>query len=173
MSRGGDGLAVVVNGTSKGLWPCLLYETNDASLTTKCLTMPGVCTVPDPSPRPSDLQQLSLILPGQLMTQVKSTLLIQYRRHRLQYNVGYSQTRDLKPSYNTEISYSHERHNASTDSHEAYNKGSRWLSNQYRPLQQQMGCSIKSALHLICCFPYVNRSLGGRRRKRTWPAFFA
>ena len=49
----GDGLTVVVNGPPKRPLASLLCETNDASLTTKCLIMPGVCTVPDPSPRPS------------------------------------------------------------------------------------------------------------------------
>ena len=33
----------------------LLCEINYASLTNKCLTAPVVCTVPDPSPRPSAL----------------------------------------------------------------------------------------------------------------------
>ena len=37
----------------------LLCETNHASLTNKCLTAPAVCTVPDPSPRPSALHDFS------------------------------------------------------------------------------------------------------------------
>ena len=36
----------------------LLRETNHASLTNQCLTRPAMCTVPEPSPRPSHLHQL-------------------------------------------------------------------------------------------------------------------
>ena len=52
-STGGDGFDQLLNGTPKRPLASLLCETNDASLTTKCLTAPAVCTVPDPSPRPS------------------------------------------------------------------------------------------------------------------------
>ena len=83
-------MTFVVNGPQRPL-TSLLRETNYASLTTKCLTVPGICT-----------PQLSLILRGQLRTQVKSTLLIQYLLYRIQYNVGCNQTRDRKPSYSTE-----------------------------------------------------------------------
>ena len=38
---------------------CLLCETNHASLTNQCLTAPAMCTVPDPSPRPSVLHHFS------------------------------------------------------------------------------------------------------------------
>ena len=47
-------------------WPFsrLLCETNRASLTNQCLTRPIMCTVPDPSPRPSAVHQLSLLRPA-------------------------------------------------------------------------------------------------------------
>ena len=54
MSVTGEGpVSSVGNGTPKRPLASLLCETNDTSPTTKCLIMPGVCTVPDPSPRPS------------------------------------------------------------------------------------------------------------------------
>ena len=49
--KGEGGRSVVVNGPQRPL-ASLLRETNYASLTTKCLIMPEICTVPDTSPRP-------------------------------------------------------------------------------------------------------------------------
>ena len=51
--RGGGGIDQLLNGTPKRPLASLLCEINDASLTNKCLITPGVCTVPDPSPRAS------------------------------------------------------------------------------------------------------------------------
>ena len=58
--RGGDGSTHVDNGTPRPL-ASLLRETNYASLTTKCLTVPGVCTVPNTSPRPSAFHDFSSV----------------------------------------------------------------------------------------------------------------
>ena len=58
-SRGGDGFDQLLNGTPKRPLASLLCETNDASLTTKCLITPAVCMVPDPSPRPSAFHDFS------------------------------------------------------------------------------------------------------------------
>ena len=49
--KGEGGRSVVVNGPQRPL-ASLLRETNYASLTTKRLIMPEICTVPDTSPRP-------------------------------------------------------------------------------------------------------------------------
>ena len=57
--KGEGGRSVVVNGPQRPL-ASLLRETNYASLTTKCLIMPGVCTVPDPRPRPSAFHDLAI-----------------------------------------------------------------------------------------------------------------
>ena len=47
--KGEGGCSHVVNGTPRRL-ASLLRETNYASLTTKCLTMAGTCTEPNPRP---------------------------------------------------------------------------------------------------------------------------
>ena len=67
----GDCTVVVLNGPQRPL-ASLLRETNYASLTTKCLTMPEICTVPDTSPRPSAFHDSSSVQLGQQMTHVKS-----------------------------------------------------------------------------------------------------
>ena len=69
--KGEGGHSVVLNGPQRTL-ASLLRETNYASLTTKCLTMPGICTVPDTSPRPGAFHDSSSVQLGQQMTQVKS-----------------------------------------------------------------------------------------------------
>ena len=49
---------VVTTDSPKKPFGYLLCETNHASLTNQCLTAPVMCTVPNPSPRPSHLHQL-------------------------------------------------------------------------------------------------------------------
>ena len=56
--KGEGGRSVVVNGPQRPL-ASLLRETNYASLTTKCLIIPGIRTVLDPSPRLSAFQDSS------------------------------------------------------------------------------------------------------------------
>ena len=56
---GGDGSTEVVNGPRRPL-ASLLCETNYASLTTKCL-IPGICTVPNTSPRQSAFHDFSSV----------------------------------------------------------------------------------------------------------------
>ena len=95
---------------------CLLCETNHASLTNQCLTTAVMCTVPDPSSRPSHLYHLSSPRPaiGQsgYINPLDSVTL-----YRVQYNVGCNQTKDPKSRYSKQgskreiISYK-----ASTDS---------------------------------------------------------
>ena len=48
-SKGEGGCSHVVNGSPRPM-ASLLRETDYASLTTKCLTVPGVCTVPNTRP---------------------------------------------------------------------------------------------------------------------------
>ena len=93
--KGEGGRSVDINGLQRPL-ASLLHETNYASLTTKCLIMPGVCTVPDTSPRPSAFHdsssvQLAHCDPGE------TNPFVQYLLYKIQYNVGSSQTRDPKP----------------------------------------------------------------------------
>ena len=58
--RGGDGSTEVVNGSQRPL-ASLLRETNDASLTTKCLIMPRSMYDTEPSPRPSAFHDFSSV----------------------------------------------------------------------------------------------------------------
>ena len=58
--KGEGGRSVVVNGPQRPL-ASLLRETNYASLTTKCLIMPRICTVPDTSPRSRTFHDFSLV----------------------------------------------------------------------------------------------------------------
>ena len=59
-TRGGDGLTEVVNGPQRPL-TSLLRETSYASLTTKCITMAEICTVPNTSPRSSAFHYFSSV----------------------------------------------------------------------------------------------------------------
>ena len=73
----------------------LLRETNYASLTTKCLTVSGVCMVPNTSPRPSPFHDFSSVQlehgdPGERYP------FVQYCLYRIQYNVGVVR-RETKP----------------------------------------------------------------------------
>ena len=73
ITRKGEGdRTVVVNGPERPL-ASLFRETNYASLTTKCLIVPGKCTVPDTSPRPSVFHDSSSVRLDH-GDQVKSTL---------------------------------------------------------------------------------------------------
>ena len=54
---------VVTTDTPKRPVGRMLCETNHASLTNQCLTTPVMCMVPDQSPRPSHLHQLSSLQP--------------------------------------------------------------------------------------------------------------
>ena len=58
--KGEGGRSVDFNGPQRPL-ASLLRETFYVSLTTKCLTAPGISTVPDPSPRPSAFHDSSLV----------------------------------------------------------------------------------------------------------------
>ena len=71
--KGEGGRSVIVNGPQRPLGS-LLRETNYASLTTKCSIMPGICTVPDTSPRPSAFHDSSSVRQDH-GDQVKSTRL--------------------------------------------------------------------------------------------------
>ena len=64
--RGGHPVSqeVVDTDTPKIPFGRLLCETNHAILANQCLTAPVMCTVPDPSPRPSHLHQLSSLRPA-------------------------------------------------------------------------------------------------------------
>ena len=97
--KGESDCSVVLNGPQRSL-ASLLRETNYASLTTKCLTMPGICTVPDTSPRPSASHDSSSVQLGQQMTQVKSTLLYSTAATVFSIMSGVIR-RETKPSYST------------------------------------------------------------------------
>ena len=70
--RGGPGQSVIFGR--------LLCETNHASLTNQCLTRPVMFTVPDPSPRPSQLHQLFQYDPAKGLSG-DINLLVQYLRY--------------------------------------------------------------------------------------------
>ena len=57
--KGAGGQFSCKNGTPKISGQPVIFEINHASLTNKCLIAPAVCTIPDPSPRPSAFHDFS------------------------------------------------------------------------------------------------------------------